>query len=168
MLFTDHAGYTESERALLRLGDAASTTHLRLSALLDLIHDDLSMAQSARAVLRYLQAEGPLTVPQLAARRATSRQFVQKLVDGLKADGLVETRTNPEHKRSLLIALSPAGERRIADMANLEKRFLAEALSRSGVGENDVLVAAKTLETLIAVLDDWLAKPEGAVGGVAP
>jgi hypothetical protein len=41
-----------------------------------------------RSILKNL-ADGPQTVPAMAQRRAVSRQHIQKLVDTLKADGLV-------------------------------------------------------------------------------
>ena len=44
--------------------------------------------------------DGPLTVPQIAQMRPTSRQRMQRLADELAAEGLVEFIDNPGHRRS--------------------------------------------------------------------
>ena len=41
-------------------------------------------------LLRSLALLGPLTVPQIAQMRPTSRQRMQRLADGLAAEGLVQ------------------------------------------------------------------------------
>lgn len=49
--------------------------------------------------MRSLALLGPLTVPQIAQMRPTSRQRMQRLADELAADGLVEFIDNPKHRR---------------------------------------------------------------------
>jgi DNA-binding MarR family transcriptional regulator len=61
------------------------------------------------ALLANLVELGPKTVPELAAMRPTSRQFIQGLVDGMAARGLVTLTDNPNHKRSRLVALTAKG-----------------------------------------------------------
>ena len=56
--------------------------------------------------------DGPLTVPQIAQMRPTSRQRMQRLADELAAEGLVEFIDNPGHRRSKLLSLTPRGESR--------------------------------------------------------
>src|SRR5918998_1511685 len=53
---------------------------------------------------------GPLTVPQIAEMRPTSRQRMQRLADELAAEGLVEFVDNPKHRRSKLLRLTPEGD----------------------------------------------------------
>jgi DNA-binding MarR family transcriptional regulator len=60
--------------------------------------------------LRSLALLGPLTVPQIAEMRPTSRQRMQRLADELAAEGLVEFIENPRHRRSRLVRLTQAGE----------------------------------------------------------
>src|SRR5262245_53426492 len=60
--------------------------------------------------LRSLVLLGPLTVPQIAAMRPTSRQRMQRLADELAADGLVEFIENPRHQRSNLVRVTRKGE----------------------------------------------------------
>jgi DNA-binding MarR family transcriptional regulator len=68
------------------------------------------MTLGMRAALELLLVGGPATVPRIARSRGVTRQHVQALVNGLLAQGLVALRPNPAHKRSPLVALSPAGE----------------------------------------------------------
>src|SRR5262249_31931288 len=56
--------------------------------------------------MRSLAVIGPLTVPQIAQMRPTSRQRMQRLADELAAEGLVEFIDNPRHRRSKLVKLT--------------------------------------------------------------
>jgi DNA-binding MarR family transcriptional regulator len=69
-----------------------------------------SWGGGAFGFLRTLAAVGPLTVPQIAAMRPTSRQRMQRLADELAAEGLVEFVENPRHRRSQLVRLTSVGE----------------------------------------------------------
>src|SRR5258708_11706650 len=57
--------------------------------------------------MRSLALFGPLTVPQIAQMRPTSRQRMQRLADELAAERLVQFVDNPEHRRSRLVAPTP-------------------------------------------------------------
>jgi DNA-binding MarR family transcriptional regulator len=83
------------------------------------------MAQ--RAVLEFLLMNGPATVPAIARARRVTRQHVQALVNPLLEGGYVDSVENPDHKRSRLIALTPAGDRLIRSMRRTEMDFLAAA-----------------------------------------
>ena len=91
--------YPEAEAALLRLGDEVSLCHFRINAMLELIHAGERLAPSLRGVLRNLLQNGPITVPAIAGLRPVSRQFVQKVVNELEAEGFVSFIDNPAHKR---------------------------------------------------------------------
>lgn len=67
---------------------------------------------------------GPLTVPQIAEMRPTSRQRMQRLADELAADKLVEFVDNPKHRRSKLVQLTRKGTAQYQEMS---ARFLAMA-----------------------------------------
>jgi DNA-binding MarR family transcriptional regulator len=62
--------------------------------------------------MRSLALLGPLTVPQIAQTRPTSRQRMQRLADELAAEGLVDFIDNPKHLRSKLVRLTPKGDTR--------------------------------------------------------
>src|SRR5215218_9480922 len=74
--------------------------------------------------MRSLALLGPLTVPQIAEMRPTSRQRMQRLADELAAEGLVEFIDNPKHRRSMLVRLTRKGDARYQKMT---ERFLALA-----------------------------------------
>jgi DNA-binding MarR family transcriptional regulator len=74
--------------------------------------------------MRSLALVGPLTVPQIAKMRPTSRQRMQRLADELAAEGLVEFVQNPKHRRSKLVQLTPNGNARYRE---LEVRLLSTA-----------------------------------------
>src|SRR5215510_344085 len=71
-----------------------------------------SWGGGAFGFLRSLAVLGPLTVPQIAEMRPTSRQRMQRLADELAADGLVRFIDNPRHRRSKLVELTAKGEAR--------------------------------------------------------
>lgn len=54
-------------------------------------------------------SQTPLTVPQIGRTMGQSRQAVQRLVDVMAKDGLVDLVDNPNHKRAKYIAVTPKG-----------------------------------------------------------
>ena len=96
--------------------------------------------------MRSLALLGPLTVPQIAQMRPTSRQRMQRLADELEAEGLVEFIDNPKHRRSKLVRLTRKGDSRYR---GLKARFLAIA-STMGVGlsEGDIRRTTETVRQL--------------------
>jgi DNA-binding MarR family transcriptional regulator len=83
-----------------------------------------SWGGGAFGFMRSLALIGPLTVPQIARMRPTSRQRMQRLADELAAEGLVEFIDNPRHRRSNLVRLTRKGDTRYRD---LSARFLGIA-----------------------------------------
>src|SRR5438046_3705264 len=83
-----------------------------------------SWGGGAFGFMRSLALLGPLTVPQIAQMRPTSRQRMQRLADELAAEGLVKFIDNPKHRRSKLVQFTPKGDARYRE---LNARFLAIA-----------------------------------------
>ena len=75
-----------------------------------------SWGGGAFGFIRSLALLGPLTVPQIAQMRPTSRQRMQRLADELAAEGLVEFIDNPKHRRSKLVRLTPKGDARYREL----------------------------------------------------
>jgi len=75
-----------------------------------------SWGGGAFGFMRSLAMLGPLTVPQIAEMRPTSRQRMQRLADELAADGLVTFIDNPKHRRSKLVQLTRKGSARYREM----------------------------------------------------
>src|SRR5262249_20756465 len=103
--------------------------------------------------LRSLALLGPLTVPQIAQMRPTSRQRMQRLADELAADGLVKFIYNPKHRRSKLVQLTPKGDARYREMS---AQLLAIA-STMGVALSEADIR-KTTEIVRQLSDDVTAR----------
>lgn len=83
-----------------------------------------SWGGGAFGFMRSVALLGPLTVPQIAQMRPTSRQRMQRLADELAAEGLVEFIDNPRHRRSKLLRLTSKGGARYREWS---ARLLAVA-----------------------------------------
>ncbi|MEU4689043.1 MarR family winged helix-turn-helix transcriptional regulator [Actinoplanes sp. NPDC023714] len=99
-----------------------------------------------RAVLEVLAEGGPAAVPAIGERLDLPRQGVQRHVNDLIALGLVESRDNPAHRRSALIALTAAG-------SALFDRIRADELTRLGIlaagcTAGEIAAARRVLEAL--------------------
>jgi len=105
--------------------------------------------------IRSLVLLGPITVPQIAQMRPTSRQRMQRLADELAAEGLVEFIDNPKHRRSKLVRLTPKGREHYHE---LNARFLSIA-STMGVALNEADIC-KTIEIVRHLSDDLKARLE--------
>jgi DNA-binding MarR family transcriptional regulator len=105
--------------------------------------------------MRSLALLGPLTVPQIAQMRPTSRQRMQRLANELAAEGLVEFIDNPKHRRSKLVRLTPKGDTRYRE---LNARLLSIA-STMGVALSEADIR-KTIEIVRQMSDDVKARSE--------
>lgn len=89
---------------------------------------DVSVTQCY--ALEALVLRGPLTLNALASELYLDKSTASRVVDGLEAKGYARRRPNPESRRSLLLAATPAGRRlhaRIeAELLAQEEQLLAE------------------------------------------
>src|SRR6478736_8449741 len=99
-----------------------------------------SWGGGAFGFMRSLALLGPLTVPQIAQMRPTSRQRMQRLADELAAEGLVKFIDNPKHRRSKLVQLTRKGDARYGE---LNARFLVIA-SNMGVALSEADIRETT------------------------
>lgn len=138
----------EKVAALLAL---ASRIHFRLGPAFQRLFDKGVHSSGKRALMRNLVEHGPLTIPQMAAMRPVSRQFIRALVEEMRVEGLVQDRPNPKHKTAHLIALTAKGrEQADADLA-LERRWIATLGDDLDPDELDG--AAALLSTLLVRID---------------
>ncbi|MGI8521073.1 MAG: MarR family winged helix-turn-helix transcriptional regulator [Actinomycetota bacterium] len=114
-----------------------------------------SWGGGAFGFMRSLALLGPLTVPQIAQMRPTSRQRMQRLADELAAEGLVEFIDNPKHRLSKLVRLTSKGAARYRE---LNARFLSIA-STMGVALSEADIR-KTIEIVRHLSDDVKARSE--------
>jgi len=114
-----------------------------------------SWGGGAFGFMRSLALFGPLTVPQIAQMRPTSRQRMQRLADELAAEGLVKFVDNPKHRRSKLVQLTPKGDARYRA---LDARLLSIAATMGGaLGEADI---RRTTEIVRQLSNDVKARSE--------
>jgi len=105
-----------------------------------------SWGGGAFGFMRSLALLGPLTVPQIAGMRPTSRQRMQRLADELADEGLVRFVDNPKHRRSKLVRLTPKGEARYRE---LNARLLSIASTMAGtLGEAEIRRAGEVVRQL--------------------
>ena len=105
-----------------------------------------SWGGGAFGFMRSLALFGPLTVPQIAEMRPTSRQRMQRLADELATEGLVEFIDNPKHRRSMLVQLTRKGDARYRE---LNARFLTIASTMGGnLSEEDIRRTTVTVRQL--------------------
>src|SRR5499427_4578659 len=114
-----------------------------------------SWGGGAFGFMRSLALLGPLTVPQIAQMRPTSRQRMQRLADELAAEGLVKFIDNQKHRRSKLLQLTRKGDARYRE---LKARLLSIA-SNMGVALSEADIR-KTIETVRHLSDDVKARSE--------
>lgn len=148
-------------QTLIELIDTVNRLHFELGAMAARIHGEADASAPHRALLRNLIEMGPRTVPQLASLRSVSRQFIQKLVNQLLKEGMVEYIDNPAHKRSRLVRIAPRGYAAYRAMRDREApagKWLAGGFSKSD------------LRTALDVLNSLEAKAAGytVAGGNEP
>lgn len=118
-----------------------------------------SWGGGAFGFLRSLAMLGPLTVPQIAEMRPTSRQRMQRLADELAADKLVEFLDNPKHRRSKLVQLTRKGTARYQEMS---ARFLAMASTIGGeLNETEIHKTATVVRQLSAEIAARMSSESG-------
>ena len=105
--------------------------------------------------MRSLVLLGPLTVPQIAQMRPTSRQRMQRLADELAAEGLIKFVDNPKHRRSKHVRLTPKGDARYREL----NAWLLSIASTMGVAVSEADIR-KTIEIVRHLSDDVKARSE--------
>lgn len=92
-------------------------------------------------------SEGDWTVPRAARRLGVSRQAVQRTVDLLRADGLVDLDHNPDHQRSPLVRLTARGNQTLAEISAVGRRW--NGAVASSIDARDLATTRSVLRVLI-------------------
>lgn len=100
-----------------------------------------------------------LTVSQIARRLGLKRQSVQRTVDQLAAQRLLELQPNLDHSRAGLVALTAEGRRILAALESRQQAWSARCLRGLGRAE---------LERLAKSLGDLAQRIETATGRERP
>ncbi len=149
---------TTKSKTLTQLIREVRTCFNQLRSMVEDLNADLDVNPSMRSIMESLSQNEPLTVPDLAKERGTSRQHVQKVVNGLLEQGFVHKKENPEHKRSILYLLTPEGKKVFAEIRQREAaplRALSECLS-----QKDIEAATKVLASMNHQLDQLINQGE--------
>ena len=127
----------------------------RLGSEFEPLHRAQGVSTSQRAVLEFLDREGPQTVPGMARRRGVSRQHVQTLVNDLLERGWVETVPNPAHRRSSLIQMTRQGKAGFQQVVGVDA-LVAEKINAQ-ISPQDLEVTERTLEAIEQFFEtgDW-------------
>lgn len=117
-----------------------------MAALADSYLRSHGLAAADRAVLEFLYPEKALSVPEIAARYQVSRQHIQVTVNALREDGCLETRPNPRHKRSPLIALTHRGRELFRKIRTAETELVDDLFA--GIPMADIECTRRTLQAM--------------------
>ena len=88
----------------------------------------------------------PRTVAQIARAMGLTRQAVQRLVDELEAERVVERVEHPESRRARLVQLTPRGESLYAEMVRRQRPWAARI--GAGLPEKQLLAVLEVLRTV--------------------
>jgi len=92
----------------------------------------------------------PLTVPRIAKTMGLTRQAIQRLVDAMHEDGLLDFQTNPDHKRAKLINLTNRGAQIYAMLDIKQAKWSNENADELSQKELDI-----TLSVLKKITDQF-------------
>lgn len=112
-------------------------------------------------VLLQLGARGQMTVGEIAAGLACSMPAASELVDRLVDAGHLVRATDPTDRRRVLIDATPASAHIAAELHELRRAQMRDALGRLAPEERPVFI--KSLQALVAALT-----PEAEAGSPCP
>jgi DNA-binding MarR family transcriptional regulator len=98
-------------------------------------------------------AEQVPTVPGIAREMGLTRQSVQRTVDVLEAEGIVEYLDNPAHRRSKLVAMTPRGR-------EIYRRVLARQVQWSNGLAQELRAGPRDIRRALVLLRDLRAQLE--------
>jgi len=130
----------------------------------DIMSADLELS-GARWQVMQVVAKQPLTVSQVARRLGLQRQSVQRTVDHLRADGIVELTHNVDHARAGLVTLTRRGHEALMALQQRRQAWLRRCLD--GVDP----AALASLQTGLAELAARVSRAtrrEAAQSGLSP
>ncbi len=137
------------------LVDVADRLRLSTTRLARLLRQqsDYDLTPTQLAALATLHRCGPVPVGTLAEVEQVSAPTATKVVGRLHAAGLVDRQPDPADRRVSLVALTPAGERLLAEIRDRKTAWLTQRLDR---------LPAEELRCLVEALDvlEHLTAPE--------
>ncbi|MBV6801310.1 MarR family transcriptional regulator [Xanthomonas campestris pv. lawsoniae] len=114
------------------------------------------------AALRY--APAPLPAASIARNMGLTRQAVQRIVDVLAEQGLVEFQPNPHHLRAKLVVLTRAGIKAVNGAENAVAPVDQAIADKIGI--NRIRDAVRMLEEMSAVISEYLGEAPSASSSI--
>lgn len=147
--------YTPSGSVLTDLVLELFRLNNRLLAAGDRLVADLGLTSARWKVLGTITAaDRPQPVAWLARDMGGNRQNVQRIVNDLAKDGLVEFQPNPHHRRAQLVVLTGAGKRAFDDAMRLQTPWINEL--SEGLQAADIEITRRVVTALSGKLEsDW-------------
>lgn len=105
----------------------------------------------------------PLPVAHIARNMGLTRQAVQRVVDDMRIDGLVQLEPNPHHRRAMLVAMTEPGQAAYAAASERQERWADDLVA--GLQPEGIEAASTLLRTLQRRLD---ASAKGAPTTITP
>ena len=99
-----------------------------------------------------IEAERPQPVAWIARDMGGNRQNVQRIVNDLARDGLVEFQPNPHHRRAQLVVLTDMGTKAYDDAMQLQTPWVNDLAE--GLQPEDIEVTRKVITALRLKLQD--------------
>ncbi len=116
--------------------------------------EELLLSDAQIHVLKLLAEEQPLAPRELAARCVVSDPAMSKILNTLEAQALVTRRTDPANRRSVQVAITPAGRAELQRVVQARLGYLAGALDPLTDGQlRDLITALGHLAALGAAGD---------------
>ncbi len=113
----------------------------------DIMSGDFGLT-GARWQVMQVVAKRPLTVSQVARRLQLQRQSVQRTVDHLRGEGIVEITHNVDHARAGLVALTRAGRKTLDALQQRQQAWVQRSLK--GLDRADLAALGVGLADLAA------------------
>jgi DNA-binding MarR family transcriptional regulator len=121
--------------------DLAVELDTRLRALTALLRRRYAISITAASTLARLRDRGPQRVTDLAAAESVAQPSMTALVGRLERDGYVRREAHAHDRRSQLVAVTPAGERRLDEVRAARAAALQERLDALTAAEREALGA---------------------------
>ena len=131
--------FTEVVLEIFKLGGLLVNAGDRMSS-------DYGISSARWKILGAIALAGsPQTVPQIARTMGLTRQAVQRLVDAMHHDGLLEFQINPGHKTAKLIKLTTRGAKIYSQLDKKQIKWANDCSTR---------LTQKELQTTLRVLNN--------------
>lgn len=104
------------------------------------------------STLAWLQSGCVATAAEIAERERVSAPSMSRTVAELCEKGYLERRTDPDDRRRQLLALTPAGDRALADAREQRNHWMAERLATLTDDERATL--RRAAEIITTMLED--------------